>query len=338
MKVCFRFSIFAICVLSCAVFASAAERVRIMQFNAEFLAAPGTKTTDIVRFKTEEGQKQHCEGVASVIEAFEPDVINLCEVTNAETIQYIVNILHEKGLKDYEGWTAESDDQVTGHHVAMISRRKPDEVDGKAIRSFLSPPGDFTWREKFVVQDPDGKIVTNDTNVRRHALYFFTIGGRKLGFLGLHLKSNPTDPAPNAQRTAESKICRKLINEQIVAKGYTPIVLGDLNDYDPDVPDADESRSTKTKVLADLKDYDPNTPGPELVNVAERMVRQSDRYSEIWDRNRNLLDDTGDVHTMLDHILIPKQMMPLVKRATILHVTDLHLSDHFPVLVDLELP
>ncbi len=151
------------------------------------------------------------------------------------------------------------------------------------------------------------------------------------------MKSNPTDQAPNAQRTAESKICRKIIRNYIVAKGYEPIVLGDLNDYDPDVPDSDETRSTKTKVLADLKDYDPHRPGPELVNAAERIARQADRYSETWDRNRDLVFDAGDVQTMLDHILLHKELMPMVKRVVIAHVNDLHLSDHFPVIVDLDL-
>ena len=256
--------------------------------------------------------------MASIIEAFEPDVINLCEVTNAETIDYIVNILHEKGLKDYVGFTADGDDVVTGHHVGMIARRKPDEVDAKPVRSFLSPEGDSTWRERFVMQDPQGFVVEKDTTLRRHAVYYFTIGSHKLGFLGLHLKSNPTDPCPNAQRTAESKICRKIIHDYIVAKGYEPIVLGDLNDYDPDVPDSDDTRSTKTTVLADLKNFDPNRPGPELVNVAEKITRKADRYTETWDRNRTEVVDEGDVQTMLDHILLPKELMPTVKRVVIL--------------------
>ncbi len=147
MNLKFYLPMFALVVPLLVPLAARGEKLRIITFNAEFLAAPGTKTTDIVRFKTDEGCKQHCEGVASVIEAFEPDVINLCEVTNPETIDYLVNILHEKGLKDYAGFTAESDDNVTGHHVAMIARHKPDEVDGKAIRSFLSPAGDATWRK-----------------------------------------------------------------------------------------------------------------------------------------------------------------------------------------------
>jgi endonuclease/exonuclease/phosphatase family metal-dependent hydrolase len=47
--------------------------------------------------------------------------------------------------------------------------------------------------------------------------------------------------------------------------------------------------------------------------------------------------DEGDVQTMLDHILLPKELMPTVKRVVIAHVNDLHLSDHFPVIVDLDL-
>ena len=92
MNLCRQQIAFALIFALCASSVSAAERVRIMTFNAEFLAAPGTKTTDIVRFKTEEGQKQHCEGVAAVIEAFDPDIINLCEVTNTDLIRVSIRL------------------------------------------------------------------------------------------------------------------------------------------------------------------------------------------------------------------------------------------------------
>ncbi len=87
----------------------------------------------------------------------------------------------------------------------------------------------------------------------------------------------------------EMAVAQKIIREEIVKKGYKPIVLGDLNDYDPDVPDRDESRDTQTTVLKGLKDFDPDRRGDELVNAAVKMPRQTDRYTNLWDQTKMVL-------------------------------------------------
>ncbi len=94
----------------------------------------------------------------------------------------------------------------------------------------------------------------------------------------------------------------------------------------------------QTKVLANLKDYDQKSPGPELINAAVKIPNQVDRYTHIWDRNRNKKLDQGDVQTMLDHILLPRELMPAVQAVIISRDHNPKLSDHFPVMVDLELP
>jgi exonuclease III len=114
-------------------------------------------------------------------------------------------------------------------------------------------------------------------------------------------------------------------------------VLGDLNDYDPDVPMADAVRKTQTTVLRDLKDYDEATQGPELVNAATRMPRVADRYTSHWDFNENGAPDGEDVFTMIDHILLHRDLEPAIRRAFIFHAIDLDVSDHYPVVVDLDL-
>lgn len=320
-----------------AASAAAGERVRIMAFNTECLAAPGARVK-LERFRWDVARIAHIERVAGVIEALLPDVVNLEEVTSAESVECLVKVLHEKGLTQYQGYHVESHDGFTGFDVAMITRFKPDlVVENQPIRIVFSYSGDLTWREKYTFTDETGRDQTRETSVSRNAVYYLTIAGRKLGFVGLHLKANPDDPASNGQRTAEAHVVQKIIRQEVVARGYQPIVLGDLNDYDPDVADCDETRSTKTNVIADLKDYDPSSPGPELANVAEKMVRQADRYSSHWDRNENETLDPFDVTTMIDHILIPKPLLGSVRRAFISHITDLKTSDHFPVVVDLEL-
>ena len=61
----------------------------------------------------------------------------------------------------------------------------------------------------------------------RNALCFITIGKTKLGLLGLHLKSNPDDEYANGRRSAEAEIAGRVVRTEVVARGYTPIVLGD---------------------------------------------------------------------------------------------------------------
>ena len=232
----------------------------------------------------------------------------------------------------------ESHDSFTGMDVSLISRLEPDTIDGSSIRTFYSEQDDPTWRQAFSFDGRDGSRQTSTTSITRNAVYFFTIGNFKLGFLGLHLKSNPSDAYSNARRSAEAEVARRIVRGEITKRGYLPVVLGDLNDYDPAVPDRDESRSTQTSVLERLKDYDSSSPGAELVNVAERMPRAADRYTSHWDWNENGARDPQDVLTMIDHILLPEQLMPYVKRAFIAHCVTLETSDHFPVVVDLELP
>jgi exonuclease III len=181
-------------------------------------------------------------------------------------------------------------------------------------------------------------ITRNEQAVlQRHAAAFFTVCGRKIAVLGLHLKSNPSDVGSNAQRMAETAIAREVVRREFVARGYTPIVLGDINDYDPDVPMADPNRRTRTTVLHDLKDYDEASAGDELVNAAQFIPRVADRYTSHWDFNENGAADADDVFTMIDHVLVHRDLVPAITRAHVCHAIDLDISDHFPVVVDFDL-
>ena len=334
-----RFVVFGFVFLaSGALQAQESTPLRIVTFNAEILTAPRVRAGQIQRFRFDFARGQHHERVADVIEVLEPDIVNLIEVTSRDAVDLVVSILHEKGLKDYRGYHVESHDSYTGMDVALVSRIEPDQVDGQAIRHYYSEQDDPTWRQAYSFPGRDGSRRNSSASITRNAAYFFTVADYKLGFLGLHLKSNPSDEYSNARRTAEAEVARRLVRGEIVRRGYLPIVLGDLNDYDPDVPDRDETRSTSTEVLARLKDYDSEQPGAELANVASRISRVADRYTSHWDWNENGARDPQDVYTMIDHILLPKELMPYVQRAFIARCVTLDTSDHYPVVVDLALP
>ncbi len=337
-----RLLVCLLCVASCTATASAAEGstpLRIVTFNSELLNAPRVTPGQLQKYRFDYARQKELERVAYLIESLQPDILNLVEVTSKEAVDQLVDILHQKGLTEYQGYHIDSHDTFTGLDVAVITKYKPDLVDGKLIQTIYSEPDDPTWRQVFTFQDNrSGKTVKRNASLSRNSLYFITVAGHKLGFLGLHLKSNPQDVYSNARRTAEAEIARRVIRSQIVPRGYLPIVLGDLNDYDPDVPDADDSRDASTTVLRDLKDFDPERDGPELVNVAERIQRQADRFTSHWDWNENGADDGDDVYTSIDHILLAKELMPYVKHVFICHTVSLDTSDHFPVVVDLDLP
>lgn len=305
-----------------------------MTFNCEDLAAPNVKTR-LERYRWEIARNAHIERVANVIEVMHPHVVNLLEVTTKEAVDAVVKILHEKGLKDYQAYHVENSDTFTGFDVCFISRIKPDEVEGKSITHFSSKDS-HPYKNSFYTKDESGTVRQKEGSISRHAIYYFTVGKQKLGFLGLHLKAIPDDKAANDQRMNEMGVAQKIIREEIVKRGYKPVVLGDLNDYDPDVPDRDEERSTQTTVLKGLKDFDPSKAGDELVNAAVKMPRQADRYTNLWDRNENGIADPGDVTTMIDHILLPKEWEANIQRAFIFHCTSPDTSDHWPVVVDLK--
>lgn len=312
--------------------------VRLVTFNAEILTAPRVRAGQLNKFRFDYARNAHLERVAGVIEVLNPDLLNLVEVTSVEAVDRLVEILHEKGMTGYRGYHIESSDEFSGMDVGVITRLPLDEVDGRMIRTIYSPEEDPTWRQAYSFTGYSGDQIQRTTSLTRNSLYFATLNGWKLGFLGLHLKSNPSDEYSNARRTAEATLVRRVIHGEILGKGYTPLVLGDLNDYDPDVPDRDESRSTATSVIKDIKDYDPETPGDELVNAATKIVRQADRYTSHWDWNENGAADGDDVFTMIDHVLLPKALMPHVTRVFIARCVSLDTSDHFPIVVDLELP
>ena len=313
------------------------EPLRLVTFNAQCLAAPGTRATRIPRYRWDSARKNHLERVANVIETLQPDILNLLEVTSNEAVEHLVQILHDKGLEEYRGFHVESGDKFTGFDVALVTRLAPDAVEGQSIRCILSPRGDLTWRANYSFVDDEGNLQERETAVARHAIYYFQVQGIRIGLLGLHLKANPNDPYSNSRRTAESLICQRIIQKEIVDRGYLPIVLGDLNDYDPDVPDLDDTRNTQTTVLANLKNYDAGSKAKELFNPAFRIKRLADRATSHWDRNENDMADSEDVFTMIDYVLLPNAFQSAVQRMFVSRVSNLETSDHWPVVVDLDL-
>ena len=323
-------------------------RVRIACFNVESLTVPG-EWGRFARYRFSPGRMRHLEGVASVVEVVDPDILVLSEVSSSEAGEALAALLREKGLGDFQSYHVDGRDSYTGFDVAFVSRVVPDRIEGKSIHLFAPNPTPrlrdvqngsvpLPWTaERYSRPDEKGDGTEAIAVLKRHAVCFFSLSGQKLGLIGLHLKSNPSDAQANAQRTAEAAIVRRIVQREIIGRDYLPIILGDVNDYDPDVEMADSKRKTETTVLRILKDSNPQQDGDQLINVASRIPRVADRFSSHWDYNENGAADGDDVFTLIDHILISKKLAEGLTRAFICHANCLEISDHFPVVVDLDL-
>ena len=322
--------------------------VRIACFNVESLTIPG-EWSRFARYRFPPGRMQHLEGVAAVVEVVNPDILVLSEVSSAESCVALAALLRDKGLGDFQSYHVDGRDGYTGFDVAFLSRVQPDKIQGRFIHLFAPNPtprlrdiqngsAPLPWTaERYKKPEEEGGDVEAIAVLKRHAVCFFSLFGHKLGLIGLHLKSNPSDAQANAQRMAEAAIVRRIVQREIVKREYSPILLGDLNDYDPDVEMADSTRKTQTSVLRLLKDIDPQRDGDELVNAAAHIPRIADRFSSHWDYNENGAADGDDVFTLIDHILLEKQLATGLTRAFICHANSLEISDHFPVIVDLDI-
>ncbi len=93
-----------------------------------------------------------------------------------------------------------------------------------------------------------------------------------------------------------------------------------------------------TTVLANIKNYDESTTAAELRNAAKKIVRQFDRYTSHYDKNKKRVPDEREPMTMSDHVLVHKDLWPHVTHVFIDHGHGGQTTDHWPVVVDVVLP
>jgi len=250
---------FVLCVVLLASWTSTATAeegrpLRIVAYNGEHLVAPGERAR-FQKYRWNVAREDQFERIAAVIETLHPDILAIMEVNSAKAVVTLIDILHEKGLTDYAGYHAESNDGFTGMDVAIISKFKPDEIDGKLARAMFSKADDNQWREEFTYDDDGGTTRSRETTLDRNVLCYFTIDGRKLAVLGLHLKSNPDDNYSNGKRTAEAKIVQRIIRQEILPRGYEPIVLGDWEYVQLDMTGLPDDDGFSTESRRTVYDY-----------------------------------------------------------------------------------
>lgn len=276
--------------------------LRIASFNLKWFVASASEN-DKAPWRDEAQLETHRRDIARILaKDVHADVVCVLESTSRLALEKLVA---EPELKPmgYRIYHLESGDFSTGQDAAFLVRVPLDRIEGREVNDFPRAR-----------RDP----------LTKRAVIFLTIGKLKLGILGMHLLAHPDDVYRNRRRLAQAKVAARLIREEIVARGYTPVVLGDLNDFD------------NRKAIHVIKDFDTKHPGDELFNAAERLP-PAERYSAYWDLNKNERRDSGEPVSLIDHILLDRSLSSRLRSMEILHsAQDGSVSDHWPLVVELK--
>ncbi len=323
----FRFSLFAF--LFVLASPSHASSLRIATFNVYWLTA-NAEESRLAPWTSEEELAVHRRNIARILaEHVQADLVTLQEVTSRAALE---KLLEEPALRDmgYRLFHVESADTFTGQDVAFLvgPRIRLDPLEGDTIARFADTlPG----RPAGVPRDDPRR-----QRLTKHAMVCVREPGPGICLLGVHLLAGPDDSARMARRETQARIITHLVRTEILPRGYAPIVLGDFNARDPDVPGTRGYGQEHRQAMRIIKDYDPDRPGNEMFNGVKRKAPSLPRHSAYWDRNRNGRWDEGEPVSLIDHILLDSTLAGRVVRVEILHEAhDGSVSDHWPVVVEI---
>lgn len=307
-----------------------ASKLRLMQYNVEWLfvdyyASADCPGAECPWANTSEAEI-HMDYVANVIKELNPDVVNFCEVEGCDELNMLV-----ADLKDisYIPYLKKGTDTSTGQNVGMITRIDP-------LVSLYRTEEKYTYP---IEGSKCGYTKNSTSGVSKHYITEFKISDLHLAFISAHLIAIPTDSARCAQREAQAMVLQEVIYN-FTLKNYDVIMIGDFNDYDGSVLDMNNNTPT-SHVLEILKgNYGTYAGSYQLTNMASN-IQQEDRYSDWWDSDNNCNTQSSNDYSMIDHILVTNNIKKYITNTFIYHGYDEYCgkynSDHFPVVVDLEL-
>jgi len=307
-------------------FAAKGHRLTVATWNVEWLfdgvddPAPVPKRGDAAQVSA------RVHDIAEVLHRIDADLINFAEVENCDMLSRVAIELGSS----HEPYLVAGTDSALRQQVGLLSRMRPlQQLWRSSARSEFPLPASKCGLNK------PGTGKPASTGVSKHLVARFSpVQGQEIVVIGLHLKAFPDRPDACAQREGQAHVIRGIVKEEL-ERGRHVIVLGDLNDFDPDVPDAGGQVPTSS-VLRMIKDIDDDGK-PELWNALE-MVPDRERYTNWFDRNRDRTFQWETERSLLDHMLLSQSLRPLVEAVGIDHAHDpSRISDHWPVWVRLNL-
>ena len=207
-------------------------RLRIATFNAEWLF-DGVNDTSHVAWLTDPASAQaHLAQVAAEVAAVDADVMNLVEVEGCFMLQRLLAALPPAQRELFTPFLVKGTDSVTHQQAGLVSTLAP---TGPLRRT----EGQKTWPVPGSACGYSGEA--KSTDVSKHWWGVWSVPGlsSELLVVGAHLKAFPTEPRSCARREAQASVLAELIQQEGSGAGRHVVLMGDLNDFDGEVPDAE---------------------------------------------------------------------------------------------------
>jgi len=304
--------------------------IRIVQYNTEWLFidyypnsdCPGNGCT----WKNISEANIHLSYVANVINQLNPDIVNICEIEGCDELRYLM----ETSISpDYVPYLKKGTDTSTGQNVGILTKIDP-IFNLYRTESRTSYP---------MLNSKCGYVGTpGTTGVSKHYITEYAIGNMKIAMIGAHLLAFPTDTMRCAEREAQASILQSIIYQYVLNK-YEIIMLGDFNDFDENIVDANNNIPT-SQVLDILKGKSMDTQKElyQLYSVAQFMQKNT-RYTDWYDKNNDCKSVLSEF-SMIDHILVSENINNKITNAFIYHGYDEYCgkynSDHYPIVIDID--
>jgi exonuclease III len=305
---------------------------RLTQYNTEWLfvdyyspmKCPGSGCT----WANESEAQIHLQYVSKVIQELDPDIINICEVEGCDELDLLCDST-QQGKEPYQTYLKQGTDTATGQNVGLLTK--------------IAPIANLTRTEERMTYPLPGSKCgylgePGTVGVSKHYITEYLLYGRRTLFIGLHLLAYPEDATRCAEREAQAQIIQNIIAEYVAQStdgdgGREVIVLGDFNDFDGQVLDANRNVPT-SRVLDILKGV--NT-GKYLLKSAAEKIPEVERFSDWWDKNTDCVS-TADEFSMIDYVLVSPFLFDKISSAFVYHGYDefcgKYDSDHYPLVVD----
>lgn len=305
--------------------------LRIVQYNVEWLFMDYYSQADCpgqhCPWSNTSEAEIHMNYVSNIVKILNPDILNLCEVEGCDELNMLVdNLEYGETVKTYKPYLKKGTDSATGQNVGMITRIDPDiDLYRTDLRYDYPVPGSKCG----YVGAP------GSSGVSKHYITEFIVSSTKIAMIGLHLLAYPTDPQRCAEREAQAQVLQNIIYGYTSQK-YEVIVLGDFNDFDGRVIDANNNLPI-SQVLDIVKGNVGEYNGKyQLFSVAETMV-QDTRFTDWYDENNNCVSAPTEF-SMIDHVLVTSYLLDRVNNSYIYHGYDefcgKYNSDHYPIVID----
>jgi len=301
--------------------------VRLVQYNIEWMFidyynasdCPGNGCTWVNQSEAE----IHMNHVAKVVQDLNPDIINFCEIEGCDELNHLRGLLDN----DYVSYLKKGKDTATGQNVGMLTRIDP-------IKSLYRTEQKYTYP---ILGSNCGYTGNGTSGVSKHYITEFHLGQYNIALISAHLLALPTDKMRCAEREAQAMVLQNVIYGY-TNQDYEVIMMGDFNDYDAEIPDLNNNKPI-SQVLDILKGNRGDFAKKYSLYSISETIPQTERYSDWWDSDNNCETNTQKDFSVIDHILVTKNIRYLVINAFMYHgykeYCGKYDSDHFPVVVDL---